>query len=66
MRVVRMCEPIETAEEALAFLGEWMPEEDLVQLARLLIEAREARFGVVKVLVNDRRVEGFRLEKMYK
>lgn len=57
--------PVETAEEALAFLGEWMPAEDLVQLAQLYQEARAHGFAVVKVLVVDRRVDGFRLEKMY-
>lgn len=57
---------IETTEEALEFLGEWMPEEDLVQLARLYQEAREHGYAVVKMMVVDRRVDGFRLEKLYK
>lgn len=57
---------IETMEEALSWLGEWMPEEDLVQLARLLQEAEAHRWAVVKIMVADRRPEGFRLEKLYK
>lgn len=61
-----MADIIETEEEALGFLGEWMPAEDLVQLARLLREAQEHGFAVVKLMVVDRRVDGFRLEKMYK
>jgi hypothetical protein len=59
-------ETVETEEQALCWLGEWMPAEDLVQLARLLQEAQEHGYAVVKVMVNDRRLDGFRLEKMYK
>lgn len=53
-------------QAAVDYLVCSMKEEQLVQLADLLREAMGNGYGVVKIVVVDKRVEGFRLEKMYK
>jgi hypothetical protein len=40
--------------------------ERLIQLSDLIQEAYELNYAVVKIVIIDRRVDGFRLEKMVK
>ena len=51
---------------ALEYIIENVPDEKMVQLANLLREAKTNGHGVVKIVVIDMRVDGFRLEKMYR
>ena len=52
--------------QALRWLIKFIKPGQWVTLARLLKEAKDdTGFGVVKILVIDRRPEKYRLEKMY-
>jgi hypothetical protein len=52
--------------QAIAKLLDQIGSERLIQLTELIQEGYDLNYAVVKIVIVDRRIDGFRLEKLIK